>query len=580
MEDAMRPANHSNGKILGLQEIVDRITHGMLALDRQGRCIYRNRIGDEWMDDGQVSPDSVLGRGCSAAMDSQRYDCLEIYHELKDRWLEYNIYPSDTGITVLIKDITARKTAEADWKKAELEYRALIEQASDAIMITDQQGNFLDINSSLCNLFGYTREELLQTNVTRLIDPEELKTDPFQTQYLVRGNSELRERRMMHKNGTIIEVEVSAKMIPDGRLLAIARNITDRKKADEQILKEKAMSESIINSLPGIILIREVGGKNLRWNKKFEEISGYDAAEIPDLGPYHFFEDADKEIVRQRVQNKLLTEGRSSSEMTVVAKGGKRIPLFLTAMVVQLEGKNCVITIGLDISERLKMEEALRLANDQLRDLSAHLQNIREEERKRIALEIHDELGQQLTALRIGLAWAMNKCPKGDMVFSKLSDMDNLVDHTIRTVRRISSELRPSVLDDLGLIDALEWQSREFGKRLSIESRFDCQLTYLDISPPIVTGLFRIYQESLTNVARHAHATQVNGSLHIQNDRLILQISDDGKGFDPQALGSKRGFGLLGIRERTIMMDGECSIHSSPDQGTTITVSVPLAKQE
>jgi PAS domain S-box-containing protein len=564
-----------NTEIPDFLGIIDRITHGMLALDIHGNCLFRNKKATELPQDTWYSPHGTLHKACIAALADQQYRCLEIYDERNDNWTEYNVYPSPTGNTILFKDITDRKTLEREAEKAELRYRALIEQASDAIMITDRHGNFLDVNSSLCGLFGYNRDELLQINVSRLIDPEQLKTDPLQVELIAQGNPALRERRMLHKDGTIIEVEVSAKMMPDGRLLAIARNITERKKAAQQILKEKHISESIINSLPGVFLIREVGGKNLRWNKKFEEVSGYDANEIPDLGPYHFFEDGDKESVRQRVQNKLLIEGHSSSEMTVVTKNGDRIPLYLTGTAIQLDGKPCVITIGLDISERLKAEEALRVANERLRDLSAHLQNIREDERKRIAMEIHDELGQHLTALKIDLSLLIKRC-SGDDILTRLSVMGTIIDHTIKTVRRIATDLRPSVLDDLGLMAALEWQTAEFAKRLSIESEFTCSINELNIPASIVTSLFRIYQESLTNVARHADAARVEGSLYINDGRLFLRISDDGKGFDPPSLGAKAGFGLMGIRERTIMMDGECSIQSSPGHGTTITVSVFL----
>jgi two-component system invasion response regulator UvrY len=228
------------------------------------------------------------------------------------------------------------------------------------------------------------------------------------------------------------------------------------------------MSDSIINSLPGIFLLREYQGRNLRWNKQFEEISGYGPEEIPDLDVYLFYEEDEQVNVKQRVQNMLAT-GKSSAEVRVVTKAGDRIPFLLTAIVLQLEGKTCIMVMGFDISERKKAEEELNLANEQLRHLSAHLQNIREEERKGIALEIHDELGQQLTALKMDLAWMIKKSKQEPPLLDRLSGMDTLIDHTIDTVRRISSELRPSILDDLGLADALDWQSTEFGKRFLID---------------------------------------------------------------------------------------------------------------
>ena len=279
--------------------------------------------------------------------------------------------------------------------------------------------------------------------------------------------------------------------------------------------------------------------------------------------------------MRQRVQN-LLAAGRSSSEVIVITKDGTKLPFYLTAMVMTLEGKTCLVVIGLDISERKKVEEELRQVNEQLRHLSAHLQDVREEERKGIALEIHDELGQQLTALKMDISWAMKKSAKGETIGEKLSAMNQLVDQTIVTVRRIASELRPSILDDLGLPEALDWQSSEFQKRYKIDASFHSSLNGLSIGSDIVTGLFRIYQESLTNVARHAEARSVLGTLQLLDDLLVLQISDDGKGFDTLTAGHKGTFGLIGIKERALMMNGKYSIVSSPEKGTVITVSVPM----
>ena len=581
-------------------DILARITHGIFAVDAEGVCRYMNAVAGEML---ALDPQGMIGRSmwtdfpndqdgslrnaCKRAITRQEYVCLEAYWpsdgrpdspsdgRSPGRWMEYNIHPSASGISVVFKDITGRKQAEEEWHKAELQYHALIEQASDAIMITDKEGNFIEANPSMCDLVGYSREELRGTHVSSLIDPEQLKTDPFRLDRNAAGQPELRERRMVHRNGTIIDVEANVKLAPDGRLLAILRNVTERKRIIQQMLKEQAMSDSIINSLPGIFLLREYQGKNLRWNKQFEEISGYSASEIPDLDVYSFYEEDEQVNVRQRVQ-KMLVTGKSSAEVRIVPKGGDRIPFLLTAITLQLDGKTCVMVMGFDISERKKAEEELHLANEQLRHLSAHLQNIREEERKGIALEIHDELGQQLTALKMDLAWMMKKCSREQLLLDRLSGMDTLIDHTIDTVRRISSELRPSILDDLGLAEALDWQSTEFEKRFLIPSRFHCQVPDLGIDAAIVTGLFRIYQESLTNIARHAEAGCVSGSLRLVNGDLVLEITDDGKGFDPEAAGKKGGFGLLGIKERTAMMGGQSSVSSSPGAGTTITVCVPL----
>src|SRR5450432_86252 len=244
------PETQIRPKRAGLPEIVGRITDGLFALDIHWRYTFMNKKAGELLglDPDTVTdhpiwdefPDSIgqpFYKACQNAMAKQEYHCLEAPLSSRDRWMEYHFYPSPTGLSIMFRDISKRKSAEEELKTTELRYHALIEQASDAIMITDKQGNFTDVNPSLCKMFGYTKEELLRLNINNLIDPEQLKHDPVQMDILLTGQPILRERRMLHRNGTIIEVEANVKLIPDGRLLAIARDITERKRAAIQILK-------------------------------------------------------------------------------------------------------------------------------------------------------------------------------------------------------------------------------------------------------------------------------------------------------------------------------------------------------
>jgi signal transduction histidine kinase len=232
--------------------------------------------------------------------------------------------------------------------------------------------------------------------------------------------------------------------------------------------------------------------------------------------------------------------------------------------------------------ERKRAEEKMQQMNEELRSLSAHLLNIREEERARIAREIHDELGQQITGLKMDVSWLSKKLSGKDImpiVKDKLSDMSALLDDTVHTVRKIASELRPSLLDDIGLVAALDWQSNEFKKRFDIPVHFTSEREELKIDPAIATGLFRMYQETLTNVARHAHATKVESSLGIDNENIILTIADNGKGFDASNIKNRKTLGLLGMKERAIIIGGILDIKSDPKKGTTVIISVPIHKK-
>ncbi len=214
---------------------------------------------------------------------------------------------------------------------------------------------------------------------------------------------------------------------------------------------------------------------------------------------------------------------------------------------------------------------------EELRKLASHLQKIREEERTTIAREIHDELGQQLTGLKMDVAWMKKRIDSNDKdILDKFSDINLMIDDTVKSVRRIAYELRPGILDDLGLNAALEWHSLEFQKRTGIGCSFHSGIDDADLNKDIVTSIFRIYQEALTNIIRHSQATNVKSTLEAEGDNYILKIQDNGKGFDQKDTASKHTLGLLGMRERSSMISGTLKIESVPNMGTSIVLKVPV----
>ena len=249
----------------------------------------------------------------------------------------------------------------------------------------------------------------------------------------------------------------------------------------------------------------------------------------------------------------------------------KRLPSAITSVIEKRKMQQA----------RKKAEADLEKSNDELRLLASHLQNIREQERKVIAREIHDELGQQLTALKMDISWIAKKIQgEDDSVKQKIIIATGLIDETIKTVRKIATELRPSILDDLGLIETLRWHSQEFEKRFLIKIDFPDDINDIDIPKEDAIGLFRIYQESLTNIARHAKATYVKASIQHDDNMFVLTITDNGKGFEVDKVAGKKTLGLLGMKERILMMGGQYEIISSPGQGTTVRVSAPLRPKQ
>lgn len=211
-----------------------------------------------------------------------------------------------------------------------------------------------------------------------------------------------------------------------------------------------------------------------------------------------------------------------------------------------------------DRLERKRAEEKLQKSMEQLRALSVYLQYVREDERIRISRQVHDELGQALTGLKMDLYWLSNRLPKDQQVIlDKTKSMASNIDSTIKTVRRIATELRPGVLDDLGLVAAIEWQAQEFQQRTNIECTVNSQLSDTILDEDLNTAFFRIFQETLTNVIRHAQASRVEVTLEKSSGNLVMEVRDNGRGITEAEINNTQSIGLLGMRERAALLGGE-----------------------
>jgi signal transduction histidine kinase len=231
-----------------------------------------------------------------------------------------------------------------------------------------------------------------------------------------------------------------------------------------------------------------------------------------------------------------------------------------------------------DRAERKQAEARLQESHEQLRALSTYLQFVREEERTRIAREVHDELGQAMTSLKMDVAWIGNRLPKAAKeLHEKMRKMSAHIDTTIHTIRRISTELRPGVLDDLGLVAALEWQASEFQERTGIHCAVSSTAEETTFDQDINTTIFRIFQEILTNIIRHAGATYVDASLTEEDGCLTLVVKDNGRGISLHEITNTRSIGLVGMRERAALLGGDINYHGVAGKGTTVTVRIPLS---
>lgn len=262
-----------------------------------------------------------------------------------------------------------------------------------------------------------------------------------------------------------------------------------------------------------------------------------------------------------------------------LADDNTEFPVELSLSTTTFRGEVLITAIFRDLSERQRSEHQLVEKNLQLQELSARLENVREEERSRISRELHDELGQSLTGIRMEISWLGGRLqalqPEMD---AKVSTIKKQIDSTIAAVRRISSDLRPLVLDDLGFSAAANWYIAQFAERSGITVNADLPDTDPAHGGALATTLFRILQESLTNIARHAEAMHVGVTLRREDRQWRLSITDDGKGFDDMSIRSQRGIGLLGMRERVQMQGGTFVLKSAPNQGTLVEVCIPTER--
>ena len=266
-------------------------------------------------------------------------------------------------------------------------------------------------------------------------------------------------------------------------------------------------------------------------------------------------------------------------EIRLQSRKGTALSVQLSLNPLRLDSTRAVCLIASDLSETKRAEQELRASSEQLRNLAAHLLSVREEERARISREVHDELGQSLTAVKMDLAWLAGRLPgRNGQMLKRIRSTRQLADSIIQSVRRISTELRPAVLD-LGLAAAVEWQVQDFEARSGIQCKVRL-LTRDVVASNASTAMFRIFQETLTNIARHASATRADVVLQKQRDRLVLLVHDNGRGFDQADPSLSKSLGLLGMRERAAILGGRVNISSAPGKGTTVTAWIPLASPE
>lgn len=408
--------------------------------------------------------------------------------------------------------------------------------------------------------------------------------------------------------------------LPENRVCVVFDNVTEARKTEEVLRKSEEQFRLFVQGVQEYALFQlDPQGNVVSWNSGAQRLKGYGAEEIigKHFSVFHSLED-----VKRGKPGWLLKQagerGQVEDEGWRIRKDGSRFwaNVVLTALrnsngtlqgyakvtrdlterhqreealakanqllQQRVEQRAAVLArvneeLRTEIGERQRVEEQLRASLDEVRALAGRLQSVREEERGSIAREIHDELGQACTAVKMDLVLVSKKTARNQTKLrEKIDSTIRLVDDMIVSLRRIASDLRPRTLDDLGLAAALEWQAQEFEKRTGITCHLKLPAERLILDGERSTAIFRIFQESLTNVARHAQATRVEAWLEVSGSELVFRIQDNGKGFIPEPRKPGKSFGLVGMQERAILLNGELKIETIPGAGTTLSLKIPF----
>ncbi len=503
-------------------------------------------------------------------------------------------------------DMTALREAQDALAASEERYRLLVEESAQGIgVISGYNPRVVFANKAFARIFGYSVNELLE------MAPEAVRSriyaddhDFVWKSYHERLRSELPksnyECRIVQKSGAIryVEVYVNYFAYRGPAIQAILLDITDRKIYEEKLRKSEALladaQRIAVTGSWGI----DVTTREIVWSDQIFRIFGLSPEENRASIWYYFFcvhpEDRNKIVAGY---SRLFQEGKFDTEFRIVQPTGEvrhvkdkgELVYNSKNRVIYVQGSIQDITSQKLVEEELRksrenLEErveertrALSEAKEQLSMLAAHQQDNVEMERTRIAREVHDELGQNMTALKIGLKLLEGYLPEGEEKSrKKIHDLDKLVEGTIASVQKISRELRPAQLDDLGLSAAMEWHVRQFQQETDI--RIDLALNVDDrgLDKAATTALYRVFQEAMTNIVRHAQATAIKVCLYMSKSEFVLEVSDNGVGFVPEDLSSPKSLGLMGMRERIHALGGHMEISSMPGTGTRIVAALPM----
>jgi PAS domain S-box-containing protein len=493
----------------------------------------------------------------------------------------------------MIENINDRKVAEEEIRKWKDHYEVVSITSGQAVYDYHLASGIIKWGGETEKVLGYTSDEIGHIDRwAELIHPDEKEKVLEILDNQIRTQSVLNVRyRFLHKAGHYLYVHDKAHIVRNSSnepesLVGMMQDITDIVMAGRVLAAKEQQYRTLFEVSPSGISLQDLQGNILDVNDSYCRMTGFSREEligknvrmlVPKGKHYHDVADNINRIIRGKILE---------HEVINLNKAGKLLFIELKDTLFRLpDGSDGILTVSNNITGRKHAEQFLKESQEKLKVFAEHLQTIREEERVEIARELHDNLGQHLSAIKMDLCMLIKKLSeiqcedeKVPGIIGQAKDMIPMIEQTIDMVRKISSELRPVLLDELGLIPAIERYLEEFGKRGGIECSLVLGVRNIKVDRNHAVGIFRILQEACTNILRHAEATRVEVRIMKDKKSVILEIGDNGIGMRKSKIDNIRSLGILGMRERAMLFGGELQITSKKGQGTKVSVEIPLKR--
>jgi PAS domain S-box-containing protein len=510
-------------------------------------------------------------------------DDVIIHPKFGNKYISIKAFKVGDGMGLVITDVTKRKRAEEEL----LRLSNAVRMSTDSIVISDLEVKIVEVNEATLRMYGTDNKgDLVGKNSYDLIAPEDReKAIASAKEVLERGYTKNREYHIITKDGSTILVAMNTAIMKDvdGKptgFVAVSRDITERKESEKALRESEEFSSSLLNNAPNPVLVINPDTSVRYVNPALEKLTGFSSAELINRKiPYPWWTEETLEKTSKELKE-AMSKGAERLEIMFQKKNGERFWVEITSRPIRRHGElDHYLSNWVDITERKKAEEELQHHSERLRVMAMQLSDAQERERQRLSQELHDRVGQNLTALGINLSMVRTQLPEEAVapVRSILDDSQSVLEQTAEIIRDVMADLRPPVLEDYGLVAALRWYADRFASRTGISVTVQGKGLIPRLNTSSENTLFRIVQETLTNVAKHAQATKVTVIVVVKKRAVRLVITDDGVGFNvADVINSnvQQGWGLTTMSERVKSLGGSFDIESRPGHGTRVIVEI------